>query len=113
MNTLVGELVHQHMWRGKVTQTAIANVLGISQPAVARKLRGDRPFSVDELLNVAEFLNVPITEFLPNAGNPHQGGPDGGGNADNGLKVRSSNQLSYRGTDNDSNVRQLDYAKVA
>ena len=34
--------------------------------------------------------------------------PDGGNqNTDNGLKVRSSNQLSYRGTDHDSNVHDL------
>lgn len=113
MNAQVGELVHQHMWRNKVTQTALAAILGISQPAVARKLRGERPFSVDELLAAAEFLNVAITEFLPNAGNPHQGGPDGGGNADNGLKVRSSNHLSYRGDAHLSNVHPIDFAAVA
>ena len=105
MNAQVGELVHQHMWRNKVTQTAMAAILGISQPAVARKLRGERPFSVDELLAAAEFLNVAITEFLPNAGSPHQDGP-GGGDATNGLRIKSPKlyQLSYRGEIEDSNV---------
>lgn len=113
VNALVGELVHQYMWRNKVTQTAIANALGVGQPAIARKLRGERPFSVDELLAVAEFLNVAITEFLPNAGSPHQGGPDGGGNADNGLKVRSSNHLSYRGSSDDTNIVPMRRGAVA
>lgn len=78
VNVLVGELVHQHMWRGKVSQTRMAQILGIGQPAVARKLRGERPFSIDELLAVAEFLDLPITELLPNEGSPRPAGPGGG-----------------------------------
>ena len=78
VNAQVGELVHQHMWRNKVTQTALAGVLGIGQPGVARKLRGERPFTIDELLAVAAYLNLPITELVPNAENPHPEGPDGG-----------------------------------
>lgn len=105
VNVQVGELVHQHMWRQKVTQTTMADALGIGQPAVARKLRGERPFSVDELLAVASHLNLPITEFLPNAGSPHQDGP-GGGDATNGLGIKSPKlyQLSYRGTNDDTNA---------
>lgn len=78
VNALVGELVHQYMWRNKVTQTAIANALGVGQPAIARKLRGERPFSIDELMAVAAYLDLPITDLLPNAENPRPGGPDGG-----------------------------------
>ena len=78
VNVLVGELVHQHMWRGKITQTQVAKALGVGQPAVARKLRGERPFTIDELLAVADYLDRPITDLLPNAGSPHQGGPGGG-----------------------------------
>lgn len=78
VNAQVGELVHQHMWRNKVTQTALAGVLGIGQPGVARKLRGERPFTIDELLAVAAYLNLPITELVPNAENPRPEGPDGG-----------------------------------
>ena len=78
VNVLVGELVHQHMWRGKITQTQIAHAIGVGQPAIARKLRGERPFTIDELLTVAAYLDLPITELLPNRSGPHQGGPDGG-----------------------------------
>ena len=81
VNVLVGELVHQHMWRGKITQTQVAQALGVGQPAIARKLRGERPFTIDELLSVADYLDLPVTELLPNDGSPHQGGPDGGESA--------------------------------
>ena len=76
INAVVGELVHQHMWRQKVTQTALARVLGVSQPAIAKKVRGERPFSIDELLTVAAHLDLPITALLPNAGKPDPEGSD-------------------------------------
>lgn len=108
VNVLVGELVHQYMWRGKITQTRMAGVLGIGQPAVARKLRGERPFSIDEILAVASHLDRPITDLLPNAGNPRPEGPDGG-DAMNGLRIKSPKlfHLSYRGTGENSNVVPL------
>lgn len=91
VNVLVGELVHQHMWRNKVTQTKLGAHLGVSQPAIAKKVRGERPFTIDELLSVAAYLNLPITDLLPNAENPHPAGPGGGDEStDFGLKVRSS-----------------------
>lgn len=113
INAIVGEMVHTHMWRNKVTQTALAAHLGIGQPAVARKLRGDRPFAIDELLSISQFLQVPITELLPNAEKPHPVGPGGGdGSTDLGLKVRSSNHLSYRGGTDDTNVIPMFGGKV-
>lgn len=103
VNAKVGELVHQHMWRQKVTQTSLASTIGVTQPSIARKLRGERPFSIDELLSIAAALNLPITELLPNNESPRPGGPDGG---DSGLGIKSPKlyQLSYRGTNDDSNA---------
>lgn len=112
VNAQVGELVHSHMWRAKLTQTKLAQHLGVSQPAVAKKLRGERPFSIDELLAIAAYLNLPITELLPNAENPRPGGPDGG-NDGLGIKSPKLYQLSYRGTHDDSNAPHRELETVA
>ncbi|QFG09709.1 hypothetical protein PBI_PIPP_38 [Gordonia phage Pipp] len=77
-NAAIGELVHQHMWRRKITQTQIGARIGIGQSAVARKLRGERPFAVDELMAIAAFLDVPITDLLPTEPPPGPDAPDGG-----------------------------------
>lgn len=89
VNVLVGELVHQHMWRDKITQTQVAQALGVGQPAIARKLRGERPFTIDELLAVAAFLDRPITDLLPNAENPRPEGPGGGTVRHQGFEPRT------------------------
>jgi predicted XRE-type DNA-binding protein len=117
INAVVGELVHQHMWRQKITQTALAQVLGVSQPAIAKKVRGERPFSIDELLTVAAHLNLPITDLLPNAGRPDPEGSDLTGapgrarTDDNPIKSRELYQLSYRGEDDGTATPELPAAE--
>lgn len=46
-------------------QQEVADLLGLSQTAVSRRLRGVTDFEVGELLKVAAFLRVPVTQFLP------------------------------------------------
>lgn len=61
----VGELVHQQMWRRRIPQSKMAGVIGITQSAFSKKLRGARSFSIGELLVLAEVFEVPVTELLP------------------------------------------------
>lgn len=54
-----GELARQ-----RKTQAALSEALGMSQQAVSRRLAGAIPFDVNELDNVAIFLDVPIADFF-------------------------------------------------
>jgi len=51
--------------RKRISQRQLAKALGLTQPVIWRRLRGDVQFSVDELQAVAEFVEVPITTFFP------------------------------------------------
>ncbi|MBA2559950.1 MAG: hypothetical protein H0V07_08695 [Propionibacteriales bacterium] len=55
---LIGERVHHEMWRRRVTQLRLADLLGITQSGVSKKLRGERPWFASELLTVADVLGV-------------------------------------------------------
>ena len=81
-NALVGELVHQFMWRQKRSQTDVAAALGIAQSTLSRKLRGERPWEIGELYKLAEILEISIMDLIPNEQNPRPGDdPDGGSSA--------------------------------
>lgn len=52
------------MWRRRIKQTEFAtNVLGITQSALSRKLRGDRPFTAAELTKIANALDIDLNEL--------------------------------------------------
>lgn len=61
----VGQRVHMIMWRGRIPQRVVASRLGISQPALSMKLRGVRPWSLDEVFTVAGALGVSAHELIP------------------------------------------------
>jgi transcriptional regulator with XRE-family HTH domain len=52
------------MWDRRVDQKTLAIRLGITQSAVSRKLHGERPWSVDELIKVADFLGMDARDLL-------------------------------------------------
>lgn len=45
-------------------QKFVGEVLGLSQPAVSRRMRGEIPFDVAELHKLAAALGVPAADFL-------------------------------------------------
>ena len=61
----IGRQVHLLMWDRHLTNRATAAQLGISESALSRKVRGGRPWTVDEVLDIAEALNVPLERLLP------------------------------------------------
>lgn len=61
----IGERVHAEMWRQRISQARLAELLGITQTAVSRKVRGDRPFFASELVIVAGALDVSVDALLP------------------------------------------------
>lgn len=60
----IGANVRAEMARRGVSQTALAEQLGITQTAVSTRLRGKVAFNVDELAAVAAALDVPIGALL-------------------------------------------------
>lgn len=57
--------VRAHMGRQRMTQTALATHMGVSQGYISRRLTGEVPFTVTELDEIARILTVPISDLLP------------------------------------------------
>jgi len=61
---VAGANVRGAMARRGITQVQMATLLGVSQPAVSARLRGETPFDVNELARVAKALDVPIERLV-------------------------------------------------
>lgn len=83
------------MGENDVTQTRLGEKLGLTQGPVSDRLTGRRPFNTDELEEIADLFDVPITELLPpprystagDASNP-PGRRDGGDPSGDDLRSR-------------------------
>lgn len=56
--------VRAEMGRQRMTQAALGELLGRSQPYVWRRLAGEVPFDLAELELIATKLGVPVGRFL-------------------------------------------------
>lgn len=61
----VASEVRAEMARQQVSQQALADKLGWTQPKVSRRISGAVPFDVAELNAIATALGVPVVQFLP------------------------------------------------
>jgi len=76
LRTAVAAEVRALMGRYNVNQTKLADVLGVTQTQVSKRLRGLIPFDVDELDVMAGYFHVSVTELVGGAANsPRPGGP--------------------------------------
>jgi transcriptional regulator with XRE-family HTH domain len=66
----VAEELRALLARRQISGKQLAAHLGISQFAVSRRLRGETPFTVDELTAIAEFLGVSLHDLLPGGERP-------------------------------------------
>ena len=64
-NAVIGERVHTLMWRSSRTQKQLASLLNVDQGAVSNRLRGKTAWSAMEVLSVAAWLGVPVTDLMP------------------------------------------------
>lgn len=46
------------------TQRQLAAALGLDQPSISLRLRGERPFKAEELVKAAAFLGVSIDKLM-------------------------------------------------
>lgn len=60
----VADEVRAAMARKRVSQTKLADILGISQAAVSRRLTGEVAFDVNELSVLAGALDVSLATLL-------------------------------------------------
>lgn len=60
--------VRAELARRRIPQSALAYTLKMSEVSISRRLRGETPFDINELVAVAEFLQVPVTRLLPTTG---------------------------------------------
>ncbi|SDP07004.1 Transcriptional regulator, contains XRE-family HTH domain [Microbacterium testaceum StLB037] len=67
-DAITGQKVRDIMRERRISQEALASVLASTQKSVSRKLSGDRSWMLDELLAVAAFFEVAVTDLLPGAG---------------------------------------------
>lgn len=66
----VAGAVRAELARRQVGQRQVAEALGISQPAVSRRLAGEVAFNVDELAAVADLLGMDARDLMPTASAP-------------------------------------------
>lgn len=59
--------VRAEMARQKVSMNSLAMQVGIPVSTLRRSVLGQRPFSIDELHDVAEFLNISMAELIHNS----------------------------------------------
>ena len=91
MDELVGARAHALMWGQKITQTALAPAFGITQSALAKKLRGKNGWSLADLSILAEKLETTIAYLVGETDDPNRPGPRGG---NSGLLVGPESPLS-------------------
>lgn len=59
-NAAIGANVRAEMSRRQVSQARLGEVLGLQQTSISKRLRGTIPFDIDELLRIADYLDVPL-----------------------------------------------------
>lgn len=59
-----GANVRAEMARCGVTQMTLARKIGISQPAISARIKGRTPFDINELVQIAAVLDVPLERLL-------------------------------------------------
>lgn len=61
----MGRNVRAEMARADVSQSTLASMIGLSQPAISKRLRGEVPFDINEAHLIAKALSVDVARLLP------------------------------------------------
>ena len=64
-DAVIGERVRLWQFRRHVTQKQLAEVLGMKPAGVSRRLSGQTGWTSTDLVRVAAFLDVNLTDLLP------------------------------------------------
>ncbi|WP_425546742.1 helix-turn-helix domain-containing protein [Brevibacterium sanguinis] len=66
------------MWDSKLSQRKLAPQLGMTQANLSKKVRGERGWSVDDLLAVSRFFDVSVSYLVGETENRRPDDPNGG-----------------------------------
>lgn len=67
------------MARYHVTQAALADLIGVSQSQMSKRMKGKIPIDIFELEKLADFFEVSVADLVGGQQKPRpDGGPDGG-----------------------------------
>ena len=72
----IGERLHVLMRRRGLTGVAAAAEIGVNQSTMSKKLRGDRPITLTEMLRLCAWLDVPVSDVLDGISDPAWRGTD-------------------------------------
>ena len=61
----IGMTVNQYMFEQRLTKTAMAQVLGVSQPGASRRITGDIDWTVGDLVLMADWLGLELEDLVP------------------------------------------------
>ena len=61
----VGITVNQHLFARRLRATDLATLLNLSRSTVTRKLHGQVGWSLQELLTLADFFRIHISDLMP------------------------------------------------
>lgn len=64
--TYIREAIRAAMADRGATQTGVARAIGMPQSSMSHRLSGRGAFTIEELLNIAELLEVDPVALLPN-----------------------------------------------
>lgn len=67
IQSVVAGEIRAWMGRRGVTQTALAETLGLSQSQISKRLRGTIPLDIVELKKIADFLGVDVATLVGGA----------------------------------------------
>jgi transcriptional regulator with XRE-family HTH domain len=65
LRTRVASAVRAELGRAQVPRYDAAGALGISRQSLWRKLKGDHPFTLEEIATLADLIGVPMSALLP------------------------------------------------
>ncbi len=63
----LGITINTLMFQHRVTRKRLGEVLGVTGPAVGRKLRGEAGWSLNDLYAAADYFGVTVSQLLPQA----------------------------------------------
>lgn len=60
----IGERIREERRCARLTQEAVANLIGIDRPSIVLIEQGERNATIDTLLLIADALNVPLADLV-------------------------------------------------
>lgn len=86
-----GLVVHEAMFRTRVSQVKMASTLSVHQSTLSKKLHGERPWSLEDMISVADALRVDLRDLLSEMWRDKPGGEQSNAAVNSQWALRGSN----------------------